>query len=51
VQHPAGGGEGGVNKRLDIAGLKLVFETNIPWKTVFVFCTDLHETVKMLLDE
>lgn len=42
-------GGGYVNKRLDITGLKLVFGTNVPWKTVFVFCADLHETVKMLL--
>lgn len=38
-----------VNKRPDFTGLKLVFGANIPWKTGFVFCTNLHETVEILL--
>lgn len=38
-----------VNKRLDITGLKPVFQANVPWKTVFVFCTGIHETVRVLL--
>lgn len=35
------------NKKLHIAGLKLVFGTKVPWKIVWILYVDLHETVIM----